>query len=137
MRIMDPFADFDRLVGRLGESWRPGVMPMDAFERDGVYTMRFDLPGVDPDHVDVTVEGNVLTVTADRKEEDTAAATWLLRERPTGSHRRQVRLGNSLDASGVTADYDQGVLTVTVPTKDEAKPQRIAIGTAAIASSES
>ena len=70
----------------------------------------------------------MLTVTADRKEEDTAAATWLLRERPTGSHRRQIRLGSGLDSTAVTADYDQGVLTVTVPIKEEAKPQRIAIG---------
>ncbi|MGA9598216.1 MAG: Hsp20/alpha crystallin family protein, partial [Acidimicrobiia bacterium] len=82
-------------------------MPIDAFEHDGVYTLRFDLPGVNPDDVDLTVEGNMLTVTA---------------ERPAGTHRRDVRLGDRLATSEVSAGHDNGVLTVTIPTRDEAKP---------------
>lgn len=127
IRFADPFEDLDRMMERFAGRTRGGVMPMDAFETGGVYTLRFDLPGVDPDHVDLTVEGNVLTVTAERKWEDTDGVTWLLRERPTGSHSRQVRLGERLDASNVTAGYDHGVLTVTIPMREEAKPHRVAI----------
>lgn len=127
LRFTDPFEEMDRMLSSFGGRWRAGVMPMDAFERDGVFTLRFDLPGVDPDHVDVTVEHQVLTVTAERKFEETEGATWLMRERPTGAHRREVRLGDRLDASKVNASYDQGVLTVTIPIKEEARPQKISI----------
>jgi HSP20 family protein len=127
VRFIDPFEDLDRMVERLGGRARGGVMPMDVFESGGVYTLRFDLPGVDPDHVDLTVEGSMLTVTAERKWEDTDGVTWLLRERPTGSHSRQVRLGERLDPAGVSASYDYGVLTVIIPIKEEAKPHKVAI----------
>jgi HSP20 family protein len=124
---MDPFEEIDRMMSSFGGRWRGGLMPMDAFERDGVYTLRFDLPGVEPDHVDVTVENNILTVTAERKWEETEGATWLLRERPTGTHRREVRLGDRLDSTGVNATYDNGVLVVTIPMREEARPQKISI----------
>lgn len=126
-RFVDPFEEIDRMFG--GFKSRAGaLMPMDAFEREGMYTMRFDLAGANPDKVDVTVEDGLLTVTAERPVEDTEGVNWLIRERPTGTHSRQIRLGNALDVGKVTADYDHGVLTVTIPTRPEAQPQRIAIG---------
>jgi HSP20 family protein len=129
-RLIDPFEEMDRMLGVAGP-WRGGgLMPMDAFETDGVYTLRFDLAGADPDKVDVTVEGGLLTVKAERPIEDTSGVNWLVRERPTGTHSRQVRLGSTLDAGGVEAHYDQGVLTVTIPTRPEAKPQKVSITTA-------
>ena len=128
LRFNDPFTEMDRMLSQVGGRWRGGLMPMDAFEKDDLYTLRFDLPGVDPDHVDLTVEAGVLRVTAERKIEDTEGANWLLRERPTGRHSREVRLGDRLDAAGVEASYDQGVLTVTIPMKEEAKPRKISIG---------
>ncbi len=127
LRFMDPFQDFDRMFERFSGRWHGGVMPMDAYEREGKFVFRFDLPGVDPDHVDLTIEGNSLTVTAERKGEDTDGANWLLRERPTGTHSRVVRLGDKLDVSDVTASYDHGVLTVTIPMREEAKPHKVAI----------
>lgn len=126
-RYLDPFEGLDRLMASATGRSRGGLMPMDAFERDGVYTLRFDLPGVDSDQVDVTVEANLLTVTAERPLEETENATWLVRERPAGSHRREVRLGNDLDSSRVNASYDNGVLTVTIPLREEAKPYRVTI----------
>jgi len=126
-RFMDPFEETDRSMSSLGGRWRGGIMPMDAFEHDGVYTLRFDLPGVNPDDVDLTVEGNMLTVTAERPAEKTEDVTWLLRERPAGTHRRDVRLGDRLDTSEVSASHDNGVLTVTIPTRDEAKPHKVSI----------
>lgn len=126
-RFMDPFEEIDRVMSSFGGRWRGGIMPMDAFEHDGVYTLRFDLPGVDPDNVDLTVEDQVLTVTAERPVEETEEVTWLLRERPSGTHRREVRLGDRLDASKINASYDNGVLTVTIPMREEAKPHKVAI----------
>ena len=127
MRFTDPFEEVDRMMSSFGGRWRGGIMPMDAFEKDGLYTLRFDLPGVNPDDVDLTVEGSVLTVTAERAIEETEDATWLLRERPAGIHRREVRLGDRLDTGKVSASHDNGVLTVTIPMREEAKPHRVSI----------
>jgi HSP20 family protein len=127
MRFMDPIEEIDRMMGSFGGRWGGGIMPMDAFEHDGVYTLRFDLPGVNPDTVDLTVEGNVLTVTAERPVEETEDVTWLLRERPAGTHSREVRLGDRLDAGRVNASHDNGVLTVMIPMREEAKPQKVSI----------
>jgi HSP20 family protein len=125
IRFFEPLNDFDRAFDRLVASG--GSMPMDIFEKDGAYCARFDLPGVDPDTVEVTVENSILTVTVEREQEDTEGANWLVRERPSGRHSRQIRLGPLVDTSSVDASYDRGVLTVSLPIKAEAKPQRIAV----------
>ena len=127
MRFTDPFEEMDRMLSSFGGRWRGGIMPMDAFEHEGLYTLRFDLPGVDPDKVDLMVEGNVLTVTAERPAETIEDVTWLLRERPSGTHRREVRLGERLDTGKVDASYENGVLTVTIPMREEAKPHKVSI----------
>jgi HSP20 family protein len=126
-RFIDPFEEMERMLGSAGNRWRGGVMPLDAYEKDGEYVLRFDLPGTDPDKIDVTVEDRVLTVKAERRMEDTVGANWILRERPTGIHSRQVRLGDSLDVGNVDADYTEGVLTVTLPVREEALPQKVAV----------
>lgn len=117
------------MMGGLAERGRGAMMPMDAFEHDGTYTLRFDLAGADPEKVDVTVEGGVLTVKAERPMEDTEGVNWLVRERPSGTHSRQVRLGSSLDAARIEANYDHGVLTVTIPSRPEAQPHKISVST--------
>jgi len=126
-RFIDPFEEMERMLGTTGNRWRGGVMPLDAYEKDGEYVLRFDLPGIDPDKIDVAIEDRVLTVKAERSIEDTVGANWILRERPTGIHSRQVRLGDSLDVGNVDADYTEGVLTVTLPVREEALPQKIAV----------
>lgn len=127
LRFMDPFDELERTLNSAAGRWRSGIMPMDAFEKDGIYTLRFDLPGVDPEKVDLTVEKGMLTVTAERIFEDTVGVNWLLRERPTGIHSRQVRLGDRVDTSEVHAAYENGVLEVTLPMRAEAKPRKIEI----------
>ena len=87
-RFVDPFTEFDRIFGGL-QGRGTAMMPMDIYEQDGVYTLRFDLAGAEADNVDVTVENSLLTVTAVRPEEDTGGVNWLVRERPTGTHSRQ------------------------------------------------
>ncbi|MGI8514790.1 MAG: Hsp20/alpha crystallin family protein [Acidimicrobiia bacterium] len=88
---------FDRLAPTAA-----GSMPMDIFEKDGTYHARFDLPGVDPETVELTVENSILTVTVERPVEDTEGANWLMRERPAGRHSRQIRLGPLVDTETLT-----------------------------------
>jgi HSP20 family protein len=131
-RFMDPFDEMDRMLSAVGSTWRGGRMPLDAFEKDDVYTLRFDLPGVDADDLDITVEDKILTVRAQRSFEDTVGANWMLRERPTGIHSRSVRLGSRLDGGAVSASYDNGVLTILIPIKEEAKPQKIEVSVTSV-----
>jgi HSP20 family protein len=121
----DPFRDFDRLTDRVfgtGKSW----VPMDAYRDGEKVVVQFDLPGVDADAVDLTVERNVLSVRAERPGSENGRE-WLARERPTGTFSRQVLLGDALDGSGVEARYDRGVLTVSIPVAEQAKPKKVEI----------
>lgn len=126
MRFFDPFTEIDRMM-RGGLSPTAGTMPMDVFERDGDYIVRFDLPGVDTDAVELSVEDSILTVTVERPWEDTEGVNWLVRERPAGRHSRQLHLGRALDSAKMKASYDSGVLTVLIPTKEEARPFKVEI----------
>jgi HSP20 family protein len=126
----DPFRDVDRLFEQLvGTAARPAVMHVDA-ERDGdnLYVY-FDLPGVDPDSIELTVERNVLEVKAERRHELKDGVETVLSERPMGLFSRQLFLGDTLDTDKLEATYDNGVLTLRVPVSDRAKPRKINIGT--------
>jgi HSP20 family protein len=124
----DPFRDFDRLAEQMlgtGRTARP--MPMDVYRSGDHYVLHFDLPGIDPSSVDLSVEDNVLTVRADRPGRSTDGVEFLVAERPTGEFSRQLVLGNGLDLSGIAATFDAGVLTVTIPVAETAKPRKISI----------
>ena len=123
----DPFRDFDRLTQALaGAPGRPGTLPMDAFRDDGRFVVQLELPGVAPDSIDLTVDKNVLTVTAERKPAY-AEAERVVGERSYGTFSRQLFLGETLDTEHLSADYDAGVLTITIPVAEQAKPRRISI----------
>ncbi|MFL6130584.1 MAG: Hsp20/alpha crystallin family protein [Mycobacteriales bacterium] len=124
----DPFRDFDRLTEQLlgdGRTARP--MPMDVYRSGEHYVLRFDVPGIDPGTVDLSVEDNVLTVRASRPAGTDEGVEFLVAERPTGEFSRQLVLGNGLDLGGIAATYDTGVLTVTIPVAETAKPRKIAV----------
>ena len=123
----DPFRDFDRLTQQVIGTGRTPVMPMDAFRSDDHFVVRFDLPGVDPSSIDLTVEKNVLTVSAERSWQPDEGTEVVASERPHGSFSRQLFLGETLDADRIEASYDAGVLTLTVPVAEQAKPRRIEI----------
>ena len=125
----DPFRDVDRLFDQLiGTSGRPAVMHVDA-ERDGDwFYVYFDLPGVDPDSIDLTVERNVLAVRAERRRPEREGVESVINERPMGVFTRQLFLGDTLDAEKLEATYDAGVLTLRIPISDRAKPRRISVG---------
>lgn len=123
----DPFRDLDRLTQQLwGTQARPSAMPMDAWRVGDEVFLEFDLPGVDPDAVDLDVERNVLTVTARRDGLDDKVQ-YLTAERPRGVFSRQLVLGDNLDLSAIHATYTDGVLRLTIPVAEKAKPRKIVI----------
>jgi len=131
--------DFDRIVRRAvgpaffgnGSSRAfTSAMPMDSVRRDGELVLRFDVPGVDPEKIDVTVDRGVLTVSATREESRTEGESPVVRERLFGSFTRRVRLSDNLDADAIEASNHDGVLEIRIPVREEAKPRKITVGTA-------
>jgi len=124
----DPFRELDRLTQQvLGTPARPAAMPLDAFRNGDVFVVELDLPGVDPDSIDLDVERNVLTVRAERRPSVGEDVELLVSERPRGSFSRQLFLGDTLDTARIDAAYDAGVLTLRIPVADKAKPRKITI----------
>ena len=125
----DPFRELDRAVD---EAWRSQTrspsIPMDAIRHGDRVFLTFDLPGVDPEAVDLTVERNVLTVKAERAAARQEGDQVLADERPKGAFVRSVLLGETLDTGRLEAAYDHGVLTVTIPVAEQAQPRKISIG---------
>ena len=123
----DPFRDLDRWTQQiLGTAARPAVMPMDAWRDGDTFIVEFDLPGVKADSVDLNVERNALTVRAERPDVD-SSREMLSAERPRGVFSRQVFLGENLDTDKIEASYHDGVLRLTIPVAEKAKPRRIEI----------
>jgi HSP20 family protein len=125
----DPFSDFDRLTRQVWGNTRTNYMPADAYRKDDRFYLHIDLPGIDPESIDVTVEKNTLSVSAERKWERDGEEQVLLNERPVGSFSRQFFLGESLDTDSIEAGYDHGVLTLAIPIAETAKPRKISVGT--------
>ena len=122
----DPFRELDRLTQAPWGGSRP-VMPMDAYRRNGDFVVHFDLPGIDPGTIDLTVEKNVLTVAAERRFAKQEGDEITVSERPQGRFSRQLFLGESLDPDRIKANYDQGVLTLHIPIAERAKPLKVEI----------
>jgi HSP20 family protein len=126
----DPFRQFDRLAEQVfGTVARPAAMPMDAWRDGHEFVVEFDLPGVDPQSIDLDVERNVLTVKAERRPSTGPEVELVAAERPRGMFSRQLILGDTLDAERIEASYNAGVLRLTIPVAEKAKPRRIAIAT--------
>ena len=124
----DPFRELDRLTQQvLGTAARPAAMPMDAYLNGDDFFIHFDLPGIRADSITLTVEQNVLTVRAERAPAVADGAQMLVAERPYGTFTRQVFLGETLDADRISADYNAGVLTLTIPVHEAAKPRSIQV----------
>jgi HSP20 family protein len=132
----DPFRDLDRLTEQLlgapaGTGRAPRFMPMDLYRSGEAYVLHADLPGVDPGSVDVNVDNGTLTIRAERTlPQEQQSAQWITSERFTGTYMRQLSLGDGVDPENITADYSNGVLTVTIPVAERAKPRRIEVSAA-------
>jgi HSP20 family protein len=125
----DPFRDFDRLTQELlaGARGTPRSFPMDAYRRGDEFLLHLDLPGVDADSIELTAEQNTLTISAERRFELEESDQVIAMERPQGQFTRQLLLGESLDVDRIEANYEDGVLTLTIPVAEQAKPRRIEI----------
>jgi HSP20 family protein len=133
----DPFRELDRLTQQFfgnaqGGTWsRPTAMPMDAYRVGDEFVVAFDLPGVSPDAIEVDVERNVLTVTAERRPTAEGEHVEMqVAERPLGVFTRQLFLGDTLDTENIAANYEAGVLTLRIPVAPQAKPRKIAVTSA-------
>ena len=124
------FRELDRMsqmFGEQGGALQQRTMPIDAFRDGDRFIIRFDLPGVDRDSIELTADKNVLTVRAERTWKPGEGQDVVAAERPQGVFTRQLFLGDSLDVDRITATYDQGVLTLVVPVAEQAKPRRLQI----------
>ncbi|MCB0946879.1 MAG: Hsp20/alpha crystallin family protein [Mycobacterium sp.] len=130
MLRFDPFSDIDAMARGLlstqsGTSRSPRFMPMDLYKVDDHYVLTADLPGVDPGSVDVSVDNGTLTLTAHRSARSEDSVQWLASERFFGTYRRQLALGEGIDSTKISATYENGVLTVTIPLAERAKARRV------------
>lgn len=124
----DPFQEMDRLVSEMfGSARSAAMMPMDLFRSGDHYVLRADLPGADPGTIDVNVEDQTLTIRAQRTASADDDVQWLLQERPVGSYVRQLTVGRGLSLDQIQATYSDGVLALTIPVAEEAKPRKIEV----------
>jgi len=124
----DPFREMDRIMGTvLRQAPTAAAMPLDLYRQGETFVAQIDLPGVDPSTIDIDVEDRTLTVRAERRSVSGEDIEWLSHERPTGTFARQLALGTGLALDRIDADYADGVLTLTIPVAEEAKPRKIEV----------
>lgn len=124
----DPFTELDRIASSMLQSASaPRVMPVDLYRDQNKYVLTADLPGVDPGSIDIDVDGQLLTIRAQRTSGSTEGTKWLAQERPYGSYLRQFSIGEGVDTASISASYDNGVLSIVIPLSEKAKPRKIAV----------
>lgn len=131
--VYNPFREMDRWFNQMSRTTTDRVMPMDLLRDGDQFIVKMDLPGVAPESIDIDVDDRTLTVRAERKQLEMTTNDeknqWMSRERSYGSYARQLTLGAGLDLSGISADYTDGVLTISIPVAEEAKPRKIKVAT--------
>lgn len=131
--VYNPFRDMDRVFTQLARTaaTEARTMPMDLYRDGDEFVVKIDLPGVDPDSIDIDVDDRTLSVRAEREQEeihsDDENHRWVSRERSYGSYARQLTLGQGLNVGEITADYADGVLTLKIPVAEEAKPRKVKV----------
>jgi HSP20 family protein len=125
--FFDPFREFDRMADQLMDRQAPRLMPMDLYREGDHYVLSADMPGIDPGSVDIDVDGQLLTIRAQRTGRGGEGVKWITRERATGSFLRQLNLGQGIDTEGITATYENGVMSVLIPISEKAKPRKIEV----------
>ncbi len=132
--VYNPFREMDRLLNQVTKaaSGEARLMPLDLYRDGDVFVAKMDLPGVDPSTIDIDVDDRTLSVSAERKSDEVQRddkSHWVSRERSYGAFARQLTLGTGLDLAHIDADYADGVLTLTIPIAEEAKPRKISVTT--------
>ncbi len=126
MRV-DPFQQVDHLLRSALNDLRLETLPVDTYRLGDAFVAEIDLPGVDRDSIDVTVEDNMLHVAAHRSARYEGADEVALRERRHGAMTRQLLLADGLDMTNITASYDDGVLRLEIPIAEEARPRKVEV----------
>lgn len=128
------FRDFDEFFRDFGapqvdNGQKSGLVPAaDVIEHEKSVELRLDMPGVDPEQIEVKLDGNLLTITAERKNERTDEGKgWIRQERNWGTFSRSFTLPNTLDGTRPEATYKHGVLMVTLPKKEEVLPKTLKV----------
>lgn len=130
MASYDPFRELDRFASTIFDTRRgPRQMPMDLYRDGDHYVLTADLPGIDPGSVDVDVDGQLLSIRAERTLPSGDGVKWITREREAASFLRQLNLGQGIDTENISASYTNGVLSVTIPVSEKAKPRKVEIVT--------
>ncbi|GAB3597999.1 Hsp20/alpha crystallin family protein [Microbacterium tumbae] len=131
MATYDPLREMERLANSFFDGGRrgPRQMPMDLYREGDHYVLAADLPGIDPGSVDIDVDGQLLTIRAERTLSAGEGVKWITRERAAGSFLRQLSLGQGIDTEQISASYRNGVLSVMIPVSEQAKPRKIEIAT--------
>jgi HSP20 family protein len=111
----------------------PRQMPMDAYRDGDHYVLNADLPGIDPGSVDIDLDGQLLTIRAERTARSDEGVKWISRERRTGSFLRQFTLGQGIDTAAISASYENGVLSVVIPVSEKARPRKVEVQTSSVA----
>jgi HSP20 family protein len=130
LTTFDPFArDLQRQFDRLSRHafGQSTLMPLDGVRRDGDVVLRFDVPGIDPESIDVTVDRGVLSVSVKRQEERSEGDKFIVRERMMGTFTRRMHLSENLNSDAVEATYANGVLEVRIPVLEQAKPRKVEV----------
>ena len=110
-------------------TWAPAV---DIYEGENELVVKADLPDVKPEELDIRVENNILTIRGERKfEKKVDEKNYLRVERAYGSFARSFSLANTVNTDAIKADYKDGVLTLSVPKREEAKPKQIKVNVSA------
>jgi len=124
----DSFREFDRLIQQtFGTMMRPAVIPMDAWRDGDEFVVAFDLPGAEPDSIDIDIERYVLTVKAERRPSTADGSDLVIAERPSGVFSRQLIVGDTLDTDQIRASFDSGVLLLRIPIAEKAKPRKVSV----------
>lgn len=134
MATYNPIRDMERLADVLldNPSRGPRQMPMDLYRDGDRYLLTADLPGMDPGSVDIDVDGQLLTIRAERTIPAGDNVKWITRERTPGSFLRQLSLGQGIDTENISASYDNGVLSVMIPVSERAKPRKVEVSTGSV-----
>ena len=127
MAMFDPFREMDRLLGDVTRTPASVAMPMDLYRSGDTFVAHIDLPGVEPGSIDIDMDGATVTIRAERTTSADEDTQWLTRERAVGTFARQLTLGRGLATDQISADYSDGVLTLTIPVAEAAKPRKIEV----------
>jgi HSP20 family protein len=128
-RAMDRMLDEAFARGTETRGTGAWLLPMDAYITDDAIVIRADVPGLKPDEIEITLEGDTLTIRGEIRREEADNRKYVLLERPTGRFERTLNVNTPIDHDKVEASFKEGVLTLTLPKAEAVRPRQITVRT--------